>query len=135
VIISFIGWAGLARVLRGQVLSINKREYVQAAVLIGAPNWKIILREIIPQLSTYLIIAATLSFPSYILAETTLSFLGLGISQPDSSLGNILAEGRKLSNLFLYPWMALGPTFVIVLLTWACNSLGDSLRDAFDVKS
>ena len=135
VIISFIGWAGLARVLRGQVLSINRREYVQAAVLIGAPNWKIILREIIPQLSTYLIIAATLSFPSYILAETTLSFLGLGISQPDSSLGNILAEGRKLSNLFLYPWMALGPTFVIVLLTWACNSLGDSLRDAFDVKS
>ncbi|MDX1921485.1 MAG: ABC transporter permease [Candidatus Caenarcaniphilales bacterium] len=135
VILSFIGWAGLARVVRGQVLSINKREYVQAAKLIGEPEIKILIREIIPQLSSYLIIALTLSFPSYILGETTLSFLGLGINQPDASLGNILSEARELPNLFLRPWFALCPTLIIVLLTWCFNSLGDQLRDILDPKA
>ena len=135
IILSFIGWAGLARVIRGQVLSIKKREFVQAAYLLGAPEWKIICREIIPQLSTYLIIAITLSFPGYVLGETTLSFLGLGINQPTASLGNLLGEGRELSNLFLRPWMAIGPTLVLILLTWCCNSLGDQLRDIFDPKT
>lgn len=135
VILSFIGWAGLARVVRGQVLSINKREYVQAAKLIGEPEIKILLREIVPQLSSYLIIALTLSFPSYILGETTLSFLGLGINQPDASLGNILSEARELPNLFLRPWFAICPTLIIVLLTWCFNSLGDQLRDILDPKA
>jgi peptide/nickel transport system permease protein len=135
IILSFIGWAGLARVVRGQVLSVIKREFVQAAYLIGAPSWKIILREVIPQLSSYLIIAAALSFPGYILGETSLSFLGLGINQPDPSLGNILAEGRELSNLFLRPWLAIGPSLVLVLLTWCFNSLGDQLRDIYDPKA
>ncbi|MDJ0626101.1 MAG: ABC transporter permease [Candidatus Caenarcaniphilales bacterium] len=135
VILSLIGWAGLARVVRGQVLSIAKREYVQAAVLIGQSEFKIIIREIIPQLSSYLIIALTLSFPSYILGETTLSFLGLGINQPDPSLGNILAEGRELTSLFLRPWLAIGPTIIIVILTLCFNSLGDQLRDILDPKT
>ncbi len=135
VILSFIGWAGLARIVRGQVLSIAKREYVQAAYLLGAPEWKIIFREIIPQLSSYLIIAITLSFPAYILGETTLSFLGLGVNQPDASLGNLLSESRELSNLFLRPWLALAPSLVLILLTWCFNSLGDQLRDIFDPKA
>lgn len=135
IILSFIGWAGLARVVRGQVLSIKKREFIQAAQILGMPEWKIIIREIIPQLSTYLIIAITLSFPGYVLGETTLSFLGLGINQPEASLGNLLAEGRELSNLFLRPWMAIGPTLILILLTWCCNSLGDQLRDIFDPKA
>jgi len=134
-ILSLIGWAGLARVVRGQVLSVSKREYVQAAILNGQSEFNILLREVIPQLSTYLIIAATLSFPSFILGETSLSFLGLGINQPDASLGNILAESRELTNLFLRPWLAICPSLVIVLLTWCCNSLGDQLRDVFDPKS
>ncbi|HEY9885993.1 MAG TPA: ABC transporter permease [Vampirovibrionales bacterium] len=134
-ILSLVGWAGLARVVRGQVLSIRKREYVQAAYLIGESDLKIIIREIVPQLSSYLIIALTLSFPSYVLGETALSFLGLGISQPDASLGNILSEGRELSNMFLRPWLAIGPSLVIIVLTWCFNSLGDQLRDIFDPKA
>jgi peptide/nickel transport system permease protein len=135
VILSFIGWAGLARVVRGQVLSLTNKEFVQVAHLIGTPGWKIVLREIIPQLSSYLIIAATLSFPYYILGETTLSFLGLGINQPDASLGNLLSEGRELTNLFLRPWLAISPSLILVLLTWCCNSLGDQLRDIYDPKA
>jgi peptide/nickel transport system permease protein len=134
-ILSFIGWAGLARVVRGQVLSIAESDYVKSAKLLGLPEWRILLREIVPQLSSYLIIALTLSFPSYILGETTLSFLGLGINQPDASLGNILSEARELPNLFLRPWFAICPTMIIVLLTWCFNSLGDGLRDLLDVKT
>lgn len=134
-ILSLIGWAGLARVVRGQVLSIASNEYVQAAILSGQSEFKILLREIIPQLSSYLIIALTLSFPATILGETSLSFLGLGINQPDPSLGNILAESRELTNLFLRPWLAICPSLIIVLLTWCCNSMGDQLRDIFDPKS
>jgi peptide/nickel transport system permease protein len=135
IILSLISWAGLARVVRGQILTIRKKEFVQTAKLIGSPEWKIILRELIPQLSTYLIIAVTIAFPSYVLGETTLSFLGLGVNQPDASLGNILSEGRELSNLFLRPWMAIGPSLIIVMLSWCFNSLGDQLRDNFDVKT
>ncbi len=133
-LLSLIGWAGMARIVRGQVLAIRNKDFVQAAYLMGKPTWKIIIYDIIPQLSSYLIIALTLSFPSYILGETTLSFLGLGINQPDASLGNILSEGRELSNLFLRPWLALGSSLILILLTWCFNSLGDQLRDIFDVK-
>ena len=133
-LLSLIGWAGMARIVRGQVLAIRNKDFVQAAYLMGKPTWKIIIYDIIPQLSSYLIIALTLSFPSYILGETTLSFLGLGINQPDASLGNILSEGRELSNLFLRPWLAVGSSLILILLTWCFNSLGDQLRDIFDVK-
>ncbi|MDX1917712.1 MAG: ABC transporter permease [Candidatus Caenarcaniphilales bacterium] len=135
VILSLIGWAGLARVIRGQVLSISEREYIQAARLSGSPDWKILIQQIIPQLSSYLVIAVTISFPSFILGETALSFLGMGVNQPDPSLGNILTEGRDLANLFLRPWLALGPAIILFLLTWSCNSLGDQLRDLFDPKN
>jgi peptide/nickel transport system permease protein len=133
-ILAFIGWAGLARVVRGQALSVREREYVQAAKMLGQPDWLIMLREIVPQLSSYLIVAATLSFPGYVLGETALSFLGLGVNQPDASLGNLLAEGRQLANVYLRPWLAVGPAVVLIVLTWSCNGIGDGLRDRFDPK-
>ncbi|HEY9660957.1 MAG TPA: ABC transporter permease, partial [Allocoleopsis sp.] len=89
-ITSFIGWAGLARVIRGQVLSIKEREYVQAAKAMGGRSLYIITRHVLPQTATYLIISATLSIPSFIVAEAVLSFIGLGIQQPDPSWGNML---------------------------------------------
>jgi peptide/nickel transport system permease protein len=94
-----------------------------------------ILPEIVPQLSSYLIIALTLGMPSYILGETTLSFLGLGINQPDASLGNLLSEGRSLSNLLLRPWLASAPSLILIVLVWSFHSIGDQLRDIFDPKS
>lgn len=134
IILSFIGWAGLARVVRGQVLSILDREFVQYSQLINTPMLKLIFREIVPQLSSYLIITLTISFPGYVLGETALSFLGLGISQPDSSLGTLLSEGKDISNLFLRPWLAIIPSSIIILLAWNCNLLGDNLRNLFDPK-
>lgn len=134
IILSFIGWAGLARVVRGQVLSLSKKEFIELAQIVGIPPYKIWLREIIPQLSSYLIITITISFPSYVLGETALSFLGLGITQPNSSLGLLLAEGKDISNLFLRPWLVLIPGSILMLLAWNCNMLGDSLRNIFDPK-
>ena len=133
-IMSFIGWAGLARVVRGQVLALRKKEFVQYAQLIGKSQLHIMLREIIPQLSTYLVIAIAISFPSYLLGEATLSFLGLGINEPDSSLGSLLSEGRQLTNLFLRPWLAATPALLLVLIAWTFNTMGDSLRNIFDPK-
>ncbi len=134
-ILSFIGWAGLARIVRGQVLSISEREFVKSAELAAVPKWKIIIREIIPQLSTYLIINLMLSFPVYILGETALSFLGLGINQPDPSLGNLLAEGRDINNLFLRPYLGIIPILILILITAACNNLSDAFRNIFDIKA
>jgi len=133
-ILSFIGWVGLARVVRGQVLSICEREYIKVAQMFGTPTWKIMLREIVPQLSSYLIVSLTISFPFYVLGETTLSFLGMGISPPDASLGNLLSEGRELNNLYLRPWLGIIPGGLLVLLAWNCNSMGDHLRNIFDPK-
>lgn len=135
IILSFISWAGLARIVRGQVMSILNKEFVQIAVLQGSPTWRILLREILPQLSSYLIIAFTISFPIYILGETSLSFLGLGINQPDSSLGLLLAEGKEMSNLFLRPWLTIIPSSILIILAWNCNTLGDVLRNIFDIKT
>jgi len=134
IILSLISWAALSRVVRNQVLSVKKKEFVEISQTIGKPDWKILIQDIIPQLSSYLIITITISFPGYILGETALSFLGLGINQPDPSLGNILFEGKKISNLFLRPWIIFLPGFVLVTLTWSCHNLGDKLRDLFDVK-
>ncbi|WAL62345.1 ABC transporter permease [Thermocoleostomius sinensis] len=134
-ITSFIGWAGLARVIRGQVLSIKEREFVQAAEAMGGRSIYIILRHVLPQTATYLIIAATLAIPSFIIAEATLSFIGLGIQQPDPSWGNMLSLASNASILVLQPWLVWSPAVLIVLTVLAFNLLGDGLRDALDPRS
>lgn len=135
VITSFIGWAGLARVIRGQVLSIKEREFVQASKAMGANSLYIIVRHVLPQTATYVIISATLAVPSYIGAEAVLSLIGLGIQQPDPSWGNLLSIATNASILVLQPWLIWPPALLIILTVLAFNLLGDGLRDALDPRS
>lgn len=134
-ITSFIRWASLARVIRGQVLSIKEREFVQAARAMGGKSLYIILRHVLPQTATYVIIAATLSIPDFIAAESVLSLIGLGIQQPDPSWGNMLSIATNASVLVLQPWLVIPPALLIILTTLSFNLLGDGLRDALDPRS
>ena len=134
VILALIGWAGFARVVRGMVLSIKKEDFVQAEKTIGASSLRIILRHILPQTTSYVIIAMTLSVPSYILAESGLSFLGLGIQQPDASWGNMPKEAQEFTNILYRPWL-LTPGFLIFVAVLSFNLLGDAIRDFLDPKS
>ncbi|MEL6139854.1 MAG: ABC transporter permease [Cyanobacteria bacterium J06628_6] len=135
VILSFVGWAGLARVIRGNVLSLRERTFVQASQAMGGRSIHIILRHILPQTATYVIISATLAVPGYILAEAVLSLIGLGIQQPDPSWGNMLSSATNASVLILHPWLIWPPAFLIVATVLAFNLLGDGLRDALDPRS
>ena len=133
IILALIGWAGFARVVRGMVLSIKNEEFVQAEKTMGASNLRIILKHILPQTTSYVIIAMTLSVPSYILAESGLSFLGLGIQQPDASWGNMLKEAQEFTNILYRPWL-LTPGFLIFIAVLSFNLLGDAIRDFLDPK-
>ena len=134
-ITSFVSWSGLARVIRGQVLSLKQREFVQAAKAMGGNSLYIIIRHILPQTATYIIIAATLSVPSFIGAEAVLSLIGLGIQQPDPSWGNMLSLATSASILILQPWLIWPPAILIILTVLSFNLLGDALRDALDPQS
>ncbi len=134
-ILALIGWAGLARIIRGMVLSLKELDFVEASRSLGAGPFNIILKHILPQTATYFIIAATLGVPNYLLAESSLSFLGLGIQPPDASWGNMLHEAQDLSNIMLRPWLLLGPGILIFLTILAFNVVGDKLRDTLDPKS
>ena len=134
VILALIGWAGFARVVRGMVLSIKNQEYVQAAKSIGASNLRIIIKHILPQTTSFVIVAMTLSVPSYILSESGLSFLGLGIQQPDASWGNMLKEAQEYTNIIYRPWL-LTPGVLIFIAVLAFNLIGDTIRDILDPKS
>ncbi|XFA72285.1 ABC transporter permease [Thermosynechococcaceae cyanobacterium Okahandja] len=132
IITSFVSWAGLARVIRGQVLSLKETAFVQAAHVMGGRSLFIIVRHIIPQTATYVIIAATLSIPSFIVAESVLSLIGLGIQQPDASWGNMLSLATNASILILQPWLVWSPASLIILSVLCFNLVGDGLRDALD---
>ena len=134
-ITSFISWASLARVIRGQVLSIKQLEFVQAARAMGANPIYIIVRHVLPQTATYVIISATLSVPGFIVAESVLSLIGLGIQPPDPSWGNLLSLSTNASILVLQPWLVWPPATLIILTVLAFNLLGDGLRDALDPRS
>jgi peptide/nickel transport system permease protein len=133
VILSFVGWAGLARVIRGIALSTRELEYVQAARALGVSDLKIIRRHILPSTFTYATVSATLAIPGYILAESGLSFLGLGIKIPVPSWGNMLSAAQDLEVLSSKFWM-LTPGLMIFITVLAFNFLGDGLRDALDPK-
>lgn len=134
VILALMGWAGFARVVRGMVLSIKTQEFVQSAQSIGASRLRIIIKHILPQTTSYVIVAMTLSVPSYILAESGLSFLGLGIQQPDASWGNMLKEAQEYINILYRPWL-LTPGFLIFVAVLSFNLIGDTIRDILDPKS
>ena len=133
IILSFIGWAGLARVIRGMVLSIREQDFVTAAKSYGASPLRIIVKHILPNTYSYLLISATLAIPGYILGESALSLLGLGIQEPYASWGNMLSSARNVSAIASYPWI-LSPGIAIFIAILAFNLLGDALRDALDPK-
>ena len=131
IVLAFIGWAGLSRVIRGMVLSIREQEFVLAAKSYGASPLRIIIKHIIPNTFSYLLVSATLAIPAYILGESALSVLGLGIQEPYASWGNMLADARSISAVSQYPWI-LAPGIAIFITILAFNVLGDALRDALD---
>jgi len=132
VILAFIGWAVLARVIRGMVLSIRRQEYIAAAEALGMSRMRIIVRHILPNTLSFVIVAATLTIPGYILGEVVLSFLGLGVQEPAASWGNMLGQARTLRVLTSFPWMLFAPGTAIFVTVLAFNFLGDGLRDALD---
>ncbi|MGH7907233.1 MAG: ABC transporter permease [Candidatus Binataceae bacterium] len=130
-IMSFISWAGFARIIRGMAASVRSRPYVEAAKALGGSRTRIITRHVIPSVLGYAIVAATLSIPGFILGESALSLLGLGIQQPASSWGNLLADAQDVQSLAHYPWILI-PGVFIFLAVMAFNFLGDHLRDRLD---
>lgn len=135
VILSVIGWAGTARIIRGMTLSIRNRPFVLAAESMGQSVPRILIKHILPNLASYLLVAATLAIPGYILAEAALSFLGLGISEPSASWGLMLKQSQgNMIVFFLNFWWMLIPGFAIFITVIAYNVLGDVLRDIVDPK-
>lgn len=134
VILSFVGWAGTARVIRGMALSLRERQYVLAAKAMGQSDFNIILKHVIPGTFSYLIVGATLNIPYYILGEVVLSYLAVGIQEPQASWGNMLNAAQNTEYLRNYPWL-LAPGAAIFITVLAFNFLGDGLRDAVDTKT
>jgi ABC-type dipeptide/oligopeptide/nickel transport system permease subunit len=130
--IGLVGWAGMARLVRGQVLVVRELEFVQAIRALGARDRLIIVRHVLPNVVAPVIIAATLGIAGAIMAEAALSFLGLGVQPPTPSWGSMIADGRDLGQLRHAPWTSVAPGLAIGAAVMAFNLLGDALRDAFD---
>ncbi|MEM7131304.1 MAG: ABC transporter permease [Chloroflexota bacterium] len=131
IILSLIGWTWLARQLRGRVLTLRSEDYVLAARLMGASHWRVIFNHLIPASLGHIIVVSTLSMPTMILAETALSWLGLGLRPPVTSWGVLLKESLTIESIAIYPWVFTPVIFVVVAIL-AFNFLGDGLRDAAD---
>ncbi|MCP9493589.1 MAG: ABC transporter permease [Pyrinomonadaceae bacterium MAG19_C2-C3] len=125
-----VSWLTMARIVRGQVLSLKHQEFVEAARSIGVPTWKIILRHLVPNTLSPVIVYATLTVPSVMLQEAFLSYLGLGVQAPLSSWGTLASEGAQ--NIAIFPWMMIFPGVVMALTLFSLNFVGDGLRDALD---
>ena len=130
--IGIVGWAGMARLVRGQVLVVRQLEYVQAVRALGARDRRILLGHVLPNVIAPVVIAATLGVAGAIMAEAALSFLGLGVQPPTPSWGAMIADGRDLSQLRSAPWTSLFPGLAIGASVLGFNLLGDALRDALD---
>ena len=130
--IGAVGWLTMARIVRGQTLSIRQREFIEAAVASGASTARIIVKHVIPNLLGPVIVYATLTVPQIIMFESFLSFLGLGIQEPHASLGTLIAEGA--GEMEAAPWILLVPGGLLAVLLLSLNVFGDGLRDALDVK-
>ncbi len=131
VILSIIGWTGIARVVRGRFLALREEDFVLAARFSGASEMRIILRHMVPSFASHIIASLTLSIPEMILAETALSFLGLGLQPPAVSWGVLLKDAQSLQVISQAPWL-LVPGLAVVITVLAFNFLGDGLRDASD---
>jgi peptide/nickel transport system permease protein len=131
IILSVVGWCGLARVVRGKVLELREQDYVMAARLAGATDGQLITKHLLPGFMSYLIVNITLAIPNMIIGETSLSFLGIGLRPPVISWGVLLKNAQNIRTLNLHPWLLLPGLFVIITVL-AFNFVGDGLRDAAD---
>jgi oligopeptide transport system permease protein len=131
--IGCVEWLTMARIVRGQVLTLRQQEFVSAAVVIGLSPWQIISRHIIPNALGPIIVYVTLTIPSVMLLEAFLSFLGLGIQPPESSWGLLISYG--VETMEEYPWLLIFPGLALSLSLFALNFLGDGLRDALDPRA
>lgn len=132
IILSLVGWTGMARVVRGRFLSLRQEDFVLAARLGGSGELRIILRHMVPSFLSHIIASLTLSIPGTILGETGLSFIGLGLRAPAISWGVLLQEAQNVRSLAQAPWLMFGPAVAVILTVFAFNFLGDGLRDAAD---
>jgi len=133
--IGVVGWAGMARLVRGQVLVVRELEFVQAERALGAPDVRILIMHILPSVVAPVVIAATLGVAGAIMAESSLSFLGLGVQPPTPSWGSMIADGRDLYQLRHAPWTSVFPGLAIGAAVLGFNMLGDALRDALDPRA
>lgn len=131
--IALVSWLTIARVVRGQVISLKSSEFIEAARSMGARKRRIIVKHLLPSTIGIIIVYSSLSLPSFIMNESFLSFLGLGVSAPLASWGSLVSEG--VSTMTLYPWQLLVPAGTMTIFLFAMNFLGDGLRDAFDPQS
>ncbi len=131
IVLSIVGWAGLARTVRGRLLSLREEDFTIAARVSGVNEWRIITKHLLPLFASYIVVAITLAVPGMIIGETSLSFIGLGIQPPAVSWGTLLQDAQMIANVALHPWMLIPALFVIVTVLMF-NFLGDGLRDAAD---
>jgi peptide/nickel transport system permease protein len=130
-LLSLINWTGLARVVRGRFLAVRQEDYVMAARLLNASEARLIFRHMLPSFFSHIIASLTLAVPGMILAETSLSFLGLGLRPPTISWGVLLQEAQNLQTVALAPWLLIPALFVVISIL-SFNFMGDGLRDAAD---
>ncbi len=130
VALGLVQWLTMARIVRGQVLSIKQQEFVEAARSMGTRNVDIIFRHVVPNALGPIIVYATLTVPAVMLQEAFLSFLGLGVQPPDASWGTLVNEGARV--IAFFPWLAVFPGFALATTLFCLNFLGDGLRDALD---
>jgi len=132
-VIAFFSWAAIARVVRGQTLSLKEKEYIEAARSIGASPWRIMAIDIMPNLLAPVLVLATLAIPTAIVFEATLSYLGVGVQPPSVSWGTIIQDGTDL--VYTRPWVTIAPGLMILLTVLSLNVLGDGVRDALDPRA
>ncbi|MBI2254800.1 MAG: ABC transporter permease subunit [Proteobacteria bacterium] len=130
--IGAVSWLDMARIVRGQTISIRRKEFIEAAHASGVSNWRIITRHIIPNCLGPVVVYMTLTVPAVILTESFLSYLGMGVQEPNSSWGTLISEGAK--SMDIAPWAVVFPSAVMVVTLLALNFVGDGLRDALDPK-
>ena len=131
VVLSLINWTGLARVVRGKILSLREEDFAMAAILSGASEWRVMTRHLLPSFLSHIIVSLTLAIPRMILGETGLSFLGLGLRPPITSWGVLLKEAQNVQALALHPWL-LTPVLFVIITVLSFNFVGDGMRDAAD---
>jgi peptide/nickel transport system permease protein len=131
IVLSIVGWTGLARVVRGKLLALREEDFVMAARLAGSNDMRVIFRHLLPSFFSYIIVSLTLSIPNMILGETSLSFLGLGLQPPVVSWGVLLQDAQDVAAVAHYPWLLI-PCLFVVATVLAFNFMGDGLRDAAD---